>query len=194
MRIDGLSVPHTASTNPQAVNTAIVSLSETLLSRKPAASGPSGVTSREMFVAAPLTRPISRSGVIAVRKPYTTESVLGIVSADGSVAAFYSDASTFVPETQSFFAFDVFVRDAHPAADLGLTLADAPDPATTKANLTYTATIANRGAATANGVTLVADLPGASAFVSQTQSTLFVFDCCAFEIGYSFVHGANPLV
>ena len=76
-----------------------------------------------------------------------------------------------MPETQSFFAFDVFVRDAHPAADLGLTLADAPDPATTKANLTYTATIANRGPAIANGVTLVADLPAASTFVSATGAT-----------------------
>ena len=87
------------------------------------------------------------------------------------MVAFFSDASTFVPETQSFFAFDVFVRDARPAADLALTLADAPDPATTKANLTYTATIANHGPATATGVTLLADLPAASTFVSASGAT-----------------------
>jgi uncharacterized repeat protein (TIGR01451 family) len=99
------------------------------------------------------------------------DSISGDISEDGQVAAFFSDSSTFVPETQSFFAFDIFVRDARPAADLGLTLADAPDPATTKANLTYTATIANRGPATATGVTLVADLPADSTFVSASGAT-----------------------
>jgi uncharacterized repeat protein (TIGR01451 family) len=93
------------------------------------------------------------------------DSVTGSIDADGKVVAFFSDSSTFVPETQSFFAFDIFVRDARPAADLGLTLADSPDPATTKADLTYTATIANRGATTATGVTLVANLPPDSTFV-----------------------------
>ena len=73
------------------------------------------------------------------------DSVTGAIDADGQVIAFFSDSSTFVPETQSFFAFDIFVRDARPSADLGVTLADAPDPATTKANLTYTATIGNGG-------------------------------------------------
>src|SRR5439155_24181992 len=72
---------------------------------------------------------------------------------------------------QSFFAFDIFVRDARPAADLGLTVADAPDPATTKANLTYTATIANRGPAAATGVTLVASLPANATFVSAGGAT-----------------------
>src|SRR6266511_4217921 len=99
------------------------------------------------------------------------DSVTGAIDADGQVVAFFSDSSTFVPETQSFFAFDIFVRDARPAADLGLTLADAPDPATTKADLTYTATIANHGPATATGVTLVADLPADSTFVSASGAT-----------------------
>jgi uncharacterized repeat protein (TIGR01451 family) len=99
------------------------------------------------------------------------DSITGAIDADGQVVAFFSDSSTFVPETQSFFAFDIFVRDARPTADLGLTLADAPDPATTKANLTYTATIANRGPATATGVTLAADLPADSTFVSASGAT-----------------------
>ena len=46
-----------------------------------------------------------------------------------------------------------------------------PDPAATKANLTYTATIANHGPATATGVTLVADLPADSTFVSASGAT-----------------------
>src|SRR5262249_53870717 len=64
-----------------------------------------------------------------------------------------------------------FVRDARPAADLALTLADAPDPATTKANLTYAATIANHGPAAATGVTLITELPAASTFVGATGAT-----------------------
>jgi uncharacterized repeat protein (TIGR01451 family) len=99
------------------------------------------------------------------------DSVTGAIDADGQVVAFFSDSSTFVPESQSFFAFDIFVRDARPTADLGLTLADAPDPATTKANLTYTATIVNGGPTLATGVTLVADLPAASTFVSASGAT-----------------------
>src|SRR5439155_7503671 len=54
------------------------------------------------------------------------------IDADGSVIAFFSAASTFVPESQSFFAYDIFVRDARPPADLSLTLGDAPDPATVR--------------------------------------------------------------
>src|SRR5262249_30289840 len=65
----------------------------------------------------------------------------------------------------------IFVRDARPAADLALTLADTPDPTTTKANLTYTATIANTGPTTATAVTLIADLPAASRFVSASGAT-----------------------
>jgi uncharacterized repeat protein (TIGR01451 family) len=99
------------------------------------------------------------------------DSIAGAIDADGQVVAFFSDSSTFVPETQTFFAYDIFVRDARPAADLGLTLADNPDPAATKAPLTYTATIANRGPAAAAGVTLTANLPDASTFTSASGAT-----------------------
>jgi hypothetical protein len=36
------------------------------------------------------------------------------------VAAFASHPSTFMPEDQGFFAYDVFVRDARPQADLAV--------------------------------------------------------------------------
>jgi uncharacterized repeat protein (TIGR01451 family) len=91
------------------------------------------------------------------------------IDGDGQVIAFYSDASTLVPESgQSFFAYDIFVRDARPPADLALTLADAPDPATFHGTLTYTATIANSGPTTATGVTLVAALPTGANFLSAS--------------------------
>jgi uncharacterized repeat protein (TIGR01451 family) len=91
------------------------------------------------------------------------------IDADGQVTAFFSAASTLVPESgQSFFAYDIFVRDARPPADLALTLSDAPDPATVRGTLTYTATIANAGPTNATGVTLVADLPAGATFLSAS--------------------------
>ena len=83
--------------------------------------------------------------------------------------AYFSAASTLVPESgQSFFAYDIFVRDARPPANLALTLTDAPDPATVRGTLIYTATIANAGPTNATGVTLVADLPADATLVSAS--------------------------
>jgi len=91
------------------------------------------------------------------------------IDADGQVITYYSDASTLVPESgQSFFAYDIFARDARPPADLALTLADSPDPATFRGTLTYTATISTSGPTTATGVTLVAALPTGANFVSAS--------------------------
>src|SRR5205823_3576068 len=91
------------------------------------------------------------------------------IDADGRVIAFYSDAATLVPESrQSFFAYDIFVRDARPPADLALTLTDSPDPASFHGTLTYTATIVNAGPTSASGVTLVAELPAGANFVSAS--------------------------
>ncbi len=96
-------------------------------------------------------------------------SIASAIDADGQVVAFWSDSATLVPESgQSFFAYDAFVRDARPAANLALTLADSPDPATVRGDLTYAATISNNGPAAATGVTLVADLPADATFVSAS--------------------------
>ncbi len=94
------------------------------------------------------------------------------IDADGAVIAYFSASSTFVPESgQSFFAYDIFVRDARPPADLSLTISDAPDPATVRGTLTYTAMISNTGPTNATGVTLVADLPTDANFVSANGAT-----------------------
>ena len=69
------------------------------------------------------------------------------------------------------FRSDVFVRDARPVADLALTLADSPDPATVRGNLTYKATITNGGAAEATGVTLVAEFAADASITSTTGAT-----------------------
>src|SRR5262245_2345389 len=91
------------------------------------------------------------------------------IDADGQVITYYSDASTLVPESgQSFFAYDIFARDARSPADLALTLADSPDPATFRGTLTYTATISTSGPTTATGVTHVPPLPRGANFVSAS--------------------------
>jgi Tol biopolymer transport system component len=100
------------------------------------------------------------------------DSLAPAVDSDGAVIAFYSDASTLVPESgQSFFANDIFVRDARPAADLVLTLADSPDPVALRGTLTYAATISNGGPTAVTGLTLVGDLSPDSAFLSATGAT-----------------------
>src|SRR5439155_4816278 len=101
------------------------------------------------------------------------DSVAPAIDADGQVIAFSSAASTFVAEgpQSPTFADDIFVRDARPSADLSLTLADTPDPATVHGNLTYTATISNAGPTNATGVTLVAGLPTDATFVSASGAT-----------------------
>jgi uncharacterized repeat protein (TIGR01451 family) len=88
---------------------------------------------------------------------------------DGRVIAFASRSSTFVPETQPFFAYDVFVRDMRPQADLSVTKADSPDPVAARGQLTYTVTVRNDGPAVATGVTVVDTLPEV-AFVSATPT------------------------
>lgn len=53
-----------------------------------------------------------------------------------------------------------------PAADLSLTLTDAPDPVTAGTNLTYTATVTNAGPDPADNVTVTLPLPANTSFVS----------------------------
>jgi len=96
-------------------------------------------------------------------------SVQGTMTPDALVFAFMSRSSTFQPESQSFFASDVWVRDARSQADLAVSQTDTPDPVVERSNVTYTLTVMNSGPATATGVALVDRLPDA-VFVSATAS------------------------
>lgn len=97
------------------------------------------------------------------------DSIEPALTPDGLVVAFASRSSTFVPESQSFFAYDVFVRDARPQADLSVAQSDSPDPVPARGQVTYTVIVRNDGPAAATGVTLVDTLPDAL-FVSATPS------------------------
>jgi uncharacterized repeat protein (TIGR01451 family) len=102
-------------------------------------------------------------------QPGDFPSLQGTMTPGARVFAFMSRSSNFQPETQDFFASDVWVRDARPQADLSVTKADSPDPVALKGNVTYTVTVTNSGPATATGMTLVDQLPDA-VFVSATTT------------------------
>jgi uncharacterized repeat protein (TIGR01451 family) len=97
------------------------------------------------------------------------DSIEAAMTPDGLVIGFASRSSSFVPENQGFFAYDVFVRDTRPQADVSVLKSDSPDPVAARSELTYTVTVRNDGPAGATGVTLVDTLPDA-AFVSATPS------------------------
>lgn len=97
------------------------------------------------------------------------DSIEPALTPDALVVAFASRSSTFVPESQSFFAYDVFVRDARPQADIAVAQTDSPDPVVARGQVTYTVTVRNDGPAVATGVTLV-DTPPDALFVSATPS------------------------
>jgi uncharacterized repeat protein (TIGR01451 family) len=117
-------------------------------------------------------RTAGTTGLVSVASDGTEgdlDSIEPAMTPDAGAIAFASRSSTFVPETQSTFAYDVFVRDMRPQADLSVTKTDSPDPVAARGQLTYTLTVRNDGPAAATGVTLVDTLPDA-AFVSATTS------------------------
>jgi uncharacterized repeat protein (TIGR01451 family) len=89
---------------------------------------------------------------------------------NGGVIAWQSRSSTFVPETTSDTAFNIFVRDMRQQADLNLTKVASPDPATARNPVTYTLTLRNDGPGVATAVTVEDTLPANATFVSATAS------------------------
>jgi uncharacterized repeat protein (TIGR01451 family) len=66
--------------------------------------------------------------------------------------------------------FDTFVRDMRPAADLGVSIEDSPDPVLERDQVTYTVTVDNLGPGQAPNTRLVDTLPADPTFVSATAS------------------------
>lgn len=96
------------------------------------------------------------------------DSIEPAMTPDGSAVSFSSRSELLGPENQSFFAYDIFVRDLA-RADLALTMNDSPDPVRVRGQLTYSLTVSNGGPATATNVALVDTLPAAT-FVSATPA------------------------
>jgi uncharacterized repeat protein (TIGR01451 family) len=65
---------------------------------------------------------------------------------------------------------DTFVRDMRAAADLGVSIADTPDPVVERDQVTYTVSVDNLGPGEATNATLVDTLPADPTFVSATAS------------------------
>ena len=94
-------------------------------------------------------------------------SFFPVISADGAVVAFQSEAS-FVPDDTC--CDDIYVHDHRPAADLAVTISDLPDPVRRGSDLTYTVVVTNNGPAQATGVTLIDTLPADVRFLSVTPT------------------------
>ena len=86
------------------------------------------------------------------------ESTQPAMTPDGQVIAFHNRF------------FDTFVRDMRPAADVGVSISDLPDPALERGQVAYTVTVDNLGPGAAPNTTLVDTLPVDPTFVSVVAS------------------------
>lgn len=75
-----------------------------------------------------------------------------------------------LPEDFGFIAdgWTLTITSLEPMANLGVTLADAPDPVSITSNLTYTVTVTNQGPSRATDIVVVQTLPAGASFVSAT--------------------------
>jgi uncharacterized repeat protein (TIGR01451 family) len=83
---------------------------------------------------------------------------------DNNASDFLLNAASSNPQNLSSGCLDVTT------ADLGITKTDSPDPVTTGFNVTYTITVTNNGAGTAQAVVVADDLPASVSFVSCSST------------------------
>jgi uncharacterized repeat protein (TIGR01451 family) len=92
------------------------------------------------------------------------------ITSDGLVVSLLTRAELLPEQPLGFFAFDVYVLDMRPAADIVLTKNDSPDPVVVRANLTYTVTVRNLGPSPARDVTVFDPLSADAVFISATAT------------------------
>jgi uncharacterized repeat protein (TIGR01451 family) len=96
--------------------------------------------------------------------------IASAMTPDGLVVSLLTRAELLPEQPIGINAFDVYVVDLRPAADLALTKSDSPDPVVVHTNLTYTVTVRNLGPSAGRDLTLLDPLPADAAFVSATPS------------------------
>ena len=137
-------------------------------------SGPAGATLHVEFFATP-------------NEPDEGKTFLGFsdVPIDGSGSAtfgfdppggvpagqFLTATATNANGTSNFSAPVGTGAPESPAADVGVAVADAPDPVAAGTNLAYTIVVSNNGPSSAQGLTLTIAVPASATFVSFTAPT-----------------------
>lgn len=132
---------------------------------------------RDLAAATTERTSVATNGDNATFRGFDTHVGTGPVSADGLVSLMVTNADNLQAGDDNLNQ-DVFARDRRPAADLALTMTDAPDPVAARGTVTYTLTVANQGPGQAPGAAVTDTLPagvtfsGASAGCSQAGGTV----------------------
>ena len=92
------------------------------------------------------------------------------ITPNGLIVSLLTRAELLPEQPIGVFAFDVYVLDTGPAADVAVTKNDSPDPVAVRTNLTYTVTARYLGPSAGRSVTLFDQLPADVVFVSATPS------------------------
>lgn len=100
-------------------------------------------------------------------------TVVVVVTTTGATAASITNSATAtaaVADPSAANNTGAAATTVNPSANLSLTLADAPDPATQGGNITYTGTLGNAGPSNASSVVFTQAVPASTTFVSATAS------------------------
>ncbi|MDX6611940.1 MAG: hypothetical protein QOD75_1126, partial [Blastocatellia bacterium] len=115
----------------------------------------SGSAYKEGTTLAPLTNSVNQSYERKPGGPFGNGT-----DTNNNAADFFLNPSSSNPQNSSSGCLDLTT------ADISITKTDSPDPVTTGADVTYTITVTNNGAANAQSVVVTDNLPAAVTFVS----------------------------
>jgi uncharacterized repeat protein (TIGR01451 family) len=135
---------------------------------------------------------VASDGSNAMFGTFDTHVGSGPVSADGLVSLIATNADNLQAGDDNLNQ-DVFARDRRPAADLSLTIDDAPDPVSAKGSVTYTLHVANAGPGSAPGVAVVDTLPAGLTFSSASAGCSQAAGTVTCDLG-TMVPGATATV